>query len=190
MTIESNPKKLLRGIEKVLDGAAGRTDGQKAAAPDGHGDGMMRSTILCIDDDPNLLAMRRKLLESAGYRVLTAQSGAEGIKVFAAGFADAVILDYIMPLMNGGAVAAAMRQIDKDVRLVLHSGCSEIPKEDWVLFDRVIPKGVSPDVLISAIQQLLLEMDRKSAQPRHAAGKRRGLDRRWAGSAANDQSAP
>lgn len=171
ITIESNPKKLLRGIEKVLDRAAQPPDARRAQTVGGDGDGAARHTILCIDDDPDLLAMRRKLLESAGYRVLTAQSGPEGIRIFATGSTDAVILDYAMPLMNGGAVAVAMRRIDKNIGLILHSGCLEIPDVESALFDRVIPKGVSPNVLISAIQQLLFDVDQKRDRPEHSAKK-------------------
>jgi CheY-like chemotaxis protein len=135
-------------------------------------------------------AMRRAMLESAGYRVLTAQSGDEGIRIFASASCDAVILDYAMPHMNGGAVAAAMRRIDRNIGLILHSGCLEIPDVESALFDRVIPKGASPDVLLSAVQQLLFDVDRKDARPvRSAKGRQDSRSEgSRAGSARHDQN--
>ncbi len=169
-TIESAPIKLLRVIKKVSTKVA-RISAAETAMPDGRADGKdadgkaWRKTILSIDDDPNLLVVQRRLLENAGYLVLTMLGGSDGLKVFSTGIVDTVILDYAMPLMNGGAVAVRMRKIKKDVPLILLSGCSTIPEEDFALFDRFIPKGGSPIVLLSAIDELLsAAAQKKSAQ--------------------------
>lgn len=58
-------------------------------------------TILCIDDEPVLLELRRTLLERAGYRVLIAATGREGIRVFGLEKIDLVVLDYWMADMDG-----------------------------------------------------------------------------------------
>jgi CheY-like chemotaxis protein len=122
--------------------------------------------ILCIDNDPNLLILRRCLLGKVGYDVLTASSGAEGLKIFSTGIADLVILDYAMPFMNGGVVAAQMRRIRGDIPLILQSGCSSIPDEDISLFDRFIPKGCSPSILLMALEEIFCRLRRQSpAQP-------------------------
>jgi CheY-like chemotaxis protein len=65
----------------------------------------MDGMILCIDDEPVGLRVRKLLLESQGYQVLTATSGREGLELFAAHPVSAVILDYAMPEMNGDQVA-------------------------------------------------------------------------------------
>jgi response regulator RpfG family c-di-GMP phosphodiesterase len=49
--------------------------------------------FLCIDDEEPGLVLRKALLESAGYRVLTARSGREGIRVFESNPVDAVVLE-------------------------------------------------------------------------------------------------
>jgi CheY-like chemotaxis protein len=72
-------------------------------------------TILCVDDEPLVLASWAELIASAGYRVLTARGGAEAIQQFSAETVHAVVLDYEMPGMNGGIVAARIRQISSEV---------------------------------------------------------------------------
>jgi DNA-binding response OmpR family regulator len=155
--LDSDPKKLLTGIKTAL-GARGLS---RSAMPDGNTDAVSataktwRGIILCVDDEPNLLSLRRRVLEKAGYLVLTTNNGSDGLKVFSTGIVDAVLLDYTMPTMNGATVAAQMRQIKRDVPLVLLSGCATIPEEDFPLFYRFIPKASPPNVLLSTIEEIL-----------------------------------
>jgi CheY-like chemotaxis protein len=86
-------------------------------------------TILCIDDEALGLQIRQAVLERAGYRVLTAVNGESGIALFHNNTIDAVLLDYLMPGMDGGEVAAAMRSIRPDVPILLHSACVDLPHE-------------------------------------------------------------
>jgi CheY-like chemotaxis protein len=150
------PEKLLNGIKDVLMGAvrisAGTATPEDPRSAKGN---KWRKTVLCIDDEPNLLVLRRGLLQRAGYFVLTTNGGPNGLKVFSTGMVDAVVLDYAMPMMNGGTVAAQMRQIKRDVPLILVSGGSTIPEEDLALFNRFITKADPPDVLLSAIKEVL-----------------------------------
>ena len=78
---------------------------------------------------------------------------------------DTVVLDYSMPLMNGGAVAAQMRQIKGDVPLILVSGGSTIPQEDLALFNRSITKAEPPGVLLSVIKEILGTPDEQKIPP-------------------------
>jgi len=76
------------------------------------------SCILCIDDEQPGLSLRKALLESAGYRVLAASSGREGIRLFESEPVDAVILDYWMAGMNGLAVAREMKRLRPKVPII------------------------------------------------------------------------
>ena len=68
-------------------------------------------TILIVDDEAELLEMVRSIFTRAGYsRVLTAGSGAEALSVCAAGRPDIVILDVMMPGMDGFEVLRQLRQ--------------------------------------------------------------------------------
>ncbi len=61
--------------------------------------------ILCIDDEPDAIKIRKLLLESEGYRVFGATTGEEGLRLFQQHKIDAVVVDYRMSGMNGLAVA-------------------------------------------------------------------------------------
>ena len=85
--------------------------------------------ILCVDDDPIGLNIRRMFLESQGHHVLTATSGREGLELFAANPVKAVVLDYMMPEMNGGEVASRMKQLKPEVKILLYSAYVDLPAE-------------------------------------------------------------
>jgi CheY-like chemotaxis protein len=111
--------------------------------------------ILCIDDEPNGLQVRKMLLESQGFRVLTAGGGREGLDLFAANPVKAVVLDYAMPDMDGGEVAAELKRIKPGVKILLLSAYVDLPEEVVELVDARAVKGASPMVLLTALQQLL-----------------------------------
>lgn len=58
--------------------------------------------ILCVDDDPDVLASLRVVLESDGYRVETARSGKEGLREFGRTRPDLVIMDLMMEDVDAG----------------------------------------------------------------------------------------
>jgi CheY-like chemotaxis protein len=112
-------------------------------------------TVLCVDDEKIGLRVRRIMLESRGYTVLTACDGAEGLKVFDENHIDLVVLDYFMPELNGGEVASEMRRRRPNVPIVFLSAYFSLPPEALELADAFITKGDPPDVLIEKIQNLL-----------------------------------
>jgi CheY-like chemotaxis protein len=68
-----------------------------------------QKTVLCVDDEKIGLRVRKIMLESHGFRVLTANSGRQGLSIFDDHHVDLVVLDYYMPELNGGEVAAVDR---------------------------------------------------------------------------------
>jgi CheY-like chemotaxis protein len=83
-------------------------------------------TILVIDDEIMVLSATRQMLESAGYTVLCASGGREGIALYERHAAiDVVVLDMTMPDMSGAEVLAELRVRRHDVRVLLCSGYSE-----------------------------------------------------------------
>jgi CheY-like chemotaxis protein len=171
--VEHEPEGFLSGIRDVLR-KAGRISSGTVIPEDSRGarGNKWRKTVLCIDDEPNLLILRRRLLQKAGYFVLTTNGGPKGLKVFSTGMVDVVILDYAMPMMNGGFVAAQMRQIKGDVPLILVSGGSTIPAEDLALFNRSITKADPPNVLLSAIEEILSAPNKQRIAARSAMSRR------------------
>ena len=112
-------------------------------------------TVLCVDDERIGLRVRKILLESRGYKVLTASGGVEGLEKFADNEVDVVILDYYMPGLNGGDVASEMRRRRPGVPIVFLSAYFSLPPEALELADAFITKGDPPDVLIDKLKRLL-----------------------------------
>lgn len=111
--------------------------------------------ILCIDDEALGLQIRKAVLERAGYRVLTALDGASGLNLFVDQPVNGVILDYFMPVMDGGQVAIAMRKQRPDVPILLLSAYINLPPEVVQMVDFTVLKGEGPMELLARVRQML-----------------------------------
>jgi CheY-like chemotaxis protein len=112
-------------------------------------------TVLCVDDERIGLRVRKIMLESRGYTVLTANSGDEGLRLFDENQVDVVVLDYYMPGLNGGDVASEMRRRRPGVPIVFLSAYFSLPPEALELADAFITKGDPPDILIEKLERLI-----------------------------------
>ena len=83
-------------------------------------------TILLVDDESIILEVGRRLLKELGYRVFIARNGKSALKIFSACHDDInlVILDIVMPEMDGKEVYAKMKKIKSDLHVLLASGYS------------------------------------------------------------------
>ena len=81
-------------------------------------------TILLVDDEEFILKICTKLLNQLGYHVITAESGPKAIEIFISkkDQIDLVILDMLMPQMNGAEVARNIRSIAPDMGILISSG--------------------------------------------------------------------
>ncbi len=79
-------------------------------------------TILIIDDEAPIRSMVRLILERAGYTVLEAPDGAEGIRVFRATPADLIITDLIMPNKDGIGMIIELKKEFPAVKIIAMSG--------------------------------------------------------------------
>jgi CheY-like chemotaxis protein len=111
--------------------------------------------ILCIDDEALGLQIRKAVLEHAGYKVLTALDGTSGLTAFVDQQVDVVVLDYFMPGLDGGQVAAEMRKQRPATPILLLSAYINLPQEVIRLVDHTVLKGDGPERLLSAIRELL-----------------------------------
>ena len=85
-----------------------------------------QATLLLVDDEANILSALRRLLRPEGYRILTAESGAEGLELVAAETVDLVISDMRMPGMDGAEFLTRVRGIAPDTLRVLLTGYADI----------------------------------------------------------------
>jgi len=114
------------------------------------------ATVLCIDDEQTALQLRQTVLESAGYRVLTAKSGALGIQSFKSEPVHAVVLDYWMADMNGMQVAREIRKLNPSIPIIILSAYGELLDESLGIADLWIRKGEEdPQYLIARLDELL-----------------------------------
>jgi len=78
--------------------------------------------ILVIDDNDEIRDLIREILESAGYEVVDATNGDEGIKAYRAAPTDLVITDMIMPEKEGLETMVELRREFPDVKIIAMSG--------------------------------------------------------------------
>jgi DNA-binding response OmpR family regulator len=69
-----------------------------------------KTRILVVDDDPNIMRTLRDRLERNGYDVITASNGKDGLQVALEEKPDVVLLDIIMPIMDGHEMLEALRR--------------------------------------------------------------------------------
>ena len=110
---------------------------------------------LCVDDEWNGLEGRKMLFEQNGYDVLVATSGAEALQLFANHHVDLVLLDYHMPLMDGGVVAERMKSMRPAVPIAILSGDEEVAAKALKCADAFVSKGESPTNLLVIAEHLL-----------------------------------
>ena len=82
--------------------------------------------ILCVDDEPNIVAALRRLFRGTGYSVATATSGAEALELLAQNPVDLVFSDMRMPGMDGAQFLEQVRARWPDTVRVLLTGYSDI----------------------------------------------------------------
>lgn len=122
--------------------------------------------ILCIDDNKHGCFARKTVLEEQGYEVRIANDGFEGLQKFKAEKIDLVILDYVMPGMNGAEVIRQMREKGSKVPIILLSGFSDrLALDERVTeADAVLQKGPREvKELLENVKRLLLRKIKKPA---------------------------
>jgi CheY-like chemotaxis protein len=125
-------------------------------------------TILCMDDDPNILELQKSILETNGYTVLIARDGPTGIALASVHPVDVVVLDFKMPGMDGGQVAEVVLKEKPDLPIVMCTGYFDAVPE-WLRWFAAacLQKGDGPQALLSAIQELIAQ--RKARSLSHCA---------------------
>jgi CheY-like chemotaxis protein len=112
------------------------------------------AVILCIDDNPDMLECERAFLESFGYTVLTAPNGGKGLELASLFSVDVVIVDYLMPTMNGQEVAIELRRLRPQAPIIMLSGATDIPERALQSVDAFIAKDRLASQLLPAIAHL------------------------------------
>jgi DNA-binding response OmpR family regulator len=127
----------------------------------------VNTVVLSIDDRQDILLTRGTLLRLAGYEVLSALSGYEGLRLFEGHNVDLVVIDYYMPEMSGELVAAEMKRSKAQVPIIMVSAHLDLPEGALKSVDAFLAKGQGPELLLAQIRELLLpdkSRNRRTAQ--------------------------
>lgn len=133
-----------------------------------------KRTILCVDDNEQALSIRKVMLETRGYRVVTSASGEEALRRFQEGGIDLLLTDLIMPGIDGSKLIEAVKAISPQTPAILLSGRIKICDRETQA-DVFLPKGMyAPAELLERVRVLLVRKrgpKRMQPQPERIAAR-------------------
>ena len=117
-----------------------------------------RKTILCVEDNEQILSIRKFMLQTRGYRVITASCAAEALEYIQGalpGSIDLLLSDLIMPQMDGNELARRAKQLHAALPVLLVSG-TVTNFDRATSADAFLPKGAcTPAELLDRIRILV-----------------------------------
>lgn len=114
----------------------------------------MNPTVLCIDDHPELLKVRKAILEYRAFHVETVTSGFAAIKMLEEKSVDAVLLEYKQQGIDAEAAAYQIHQRFPNVPIILLSAYFEMPERILWLVDAYVMKSDLPEGLVRVIERV------------------------------------
>lgn len=117
--------------------------------------------ILVIDDDEQVRALLHEILDRAGFEVVEAANGAEGVRAYRSTPADLIITDLIMPEKEGVETILELRRESPSVRIIAISGGGRNGAQDYLAIAvqlgarRVVAKPFSRQEILDAVQAAL-----------------------------------
>ncbi|WP_281511784.1 response regulator transcription factor, partial [Alistipes finegoldii] len=124
----------------------------------------MSHRILLVDDEPDILEFVKYTLVKEGYEVFTAQNGAEALKAAAQHRPHLILLDMMMPVMDGAQTCRAIRE-DPQLRDTMVVFLSALGEEEQQLAgfgvgaDDYLTKPIKMKLLVSRVQAILKRID-------------------------------
>jgi len=121
-------------------------------------------TILIVDDSRTVVHMLKTALTQAGYTVLAAADGERGIQLARSHRPDLILMDVIMPGINGFQATRLLRkdQITQDIPIIIISGSEQATEKVWVMrlgANDFIPKPIERGALFIKVEHILRESE-------------------------------
>ncbi len=158
-------------LEIEVESAAADDQPTAAAEPDGMLSGV---SILLVEDNPTNRLVARKILESLGARVDTAEDGIEGVEAVQRRPYDLVLMDIQMPRMDGVEATKCIRALAGDVKeipiVALTANVLANQRESYLAvgMNGVAAKPISPPALLAEIVQAFSNQHGAAASHRAA----------------------
>ncbi len=117
---------------------------------------LMKKRILVVEDEEGLRLLYKEELEAEGYDVLTAGNGREAIQQLETGKPDLVILDIVMPVMDGMEALGRIVSKERKIPIILNTSYSRY-REDFMSWaaDAYVTKSADLTELKKKIKELL-----------------------------------
>jgi two-component system, OmpR family, response regulator ResD len=122
-------------------------------------------TILIVDDEPRIRHLISYYLEQEGFKTIEAENGKAALDIFMRRSIDLVILDIMMPIMDGMELCKEIRKTSEVVILMLTAKSEETDKLLGYEFgaDDYITKPFSPKVIVAKVKAMLKRIDAPTA---------------------------
>src|SRR4029450_1942193 len=134
----------------------------------GTGRRLMAAKILVVDDDPNVQRLLQYTLKQEGYEVVVAGDGAEGFRLWGAEHPDLILLDVMLPKLDGSQVAGEIRTEEGTaghVPIIMLTAEREVEQKVRGLragADDYLIKPFHPAELLAPIKSLLARFSRQA----------------------------
>ncbi len=115
-------------------------------------------TILLAEDDCFVRDATVAILEYGGYRVITAENGQDAVRLFRENRVDMLLMDVMMPVMNGVEAYRMIRETSPEIRVLFTSGyTAEVLDRELIEAKdvRLLHKPIPPDTLLKAVREIL-----------------------------------
>jgi len=116
--------------------------------------------ILCVDDEPNIVSLKCKILEDAGHNATAATSAKDAIEKLEHEAYDAVVTDWRLGNSNGRAIVQAAKSNSTTPVVVVSGFVSEAFQAPEPLADLYLEKPINPEELVTIVNELLKIGDR------------------------------
>ena len=128
----------------------------------------MEKTILIVEDDVNIRELLQLYLAQEGYRIETAQDGADGLRTFKRAHPDLVLLDLMMPVMDGTQMIRELRTFSNTPVIVLTAKGEVFDKVTLLELgaDDYITKPFEMREVIARVRAVLRRFDQDIGEPK------------------------
>ena len=117
----------------------------------------MAVTILLVDDDPAMRRLPSVLLKREGFEILEASDGTEALEILKTETPDLILLDIMMPDMDGFEVCEAIRENPRtaDIPVIMLSAVSDQVRDSTIRVDDYLTKPFKPQELVPKVKSFL-----------------------------------